>query len=195
LSGYRGAGKDTYLQELFFRKENWLVYGLDPTLMRQCIYVPGTRVSLMDRVKTEVSKTLGLPLSASQIDGLKDSLKVGGRMLREYIYESIGKTMLKDKYFYEKQFLVNLDPNELYIVCDHKMNVTLDYLKENNISFATCRVFRGEGPLPPPTEKSEHGLDKLKTDFVLVPSETDFEKAKEIFPQYKDYQLLYKPSQ
>jgi hypothetical protein len=195
LSGYRGAGKDTYLEELLFRKESWCVYGLDEQLMKEYIYIPGTRLSLMDRVKVEVSKALGLPLSPTQIDQLKDQLKVGGRMLREYIYDSIGKTMMKDKYFYEKQIIKDLE-DDLYIINDHKMNVTLDYLKEQSIPFATCRVFRGDGPLPPPAEKSEHGLDKLVTDFVLVPKdnhEQEIEKVIQIFPQYKNYKLLYKP--
>ena len=60
---------------------------------------------------------------------------------------------------------------------------------KNRFNISTLRLFRSD-VIAGPNEKSEHNNDGLVTDFLLVPSEAEFDIAKERFPQYADYQRL-----
>lgn len=56
----------------------------------------------------------------------------------------------------------------------------------------TCRVFRKDVPIPPSDYPSEHALDKLETDLVLIPQDNFLEELRElisVFPFYEQYEM------
>jgi len=94
-----------------------------------------------------------------------------------------------EKYIYMNQ----KDSREQFMITDWRFpNERLHF--EKNFSSITYRIFRDEADDENFFDITEHSLDNEITDFLVVGSLDDVEKAKEKFPQYKDYiltQVLY----
>lgn len=77
------------------------------------------------------------------------------------------------------------------MITDWRYPNELEYLKKyKNHKITTIRLFRSDIPIPSTETISEHQLDDMSTDFILVPktnSEEEFTKACELFPQYKKF--------
>jgi hypothetical protein len=192
LCGYRGTGKDTFVNDLLYRSENWCIYSKNNENYDE-IYKPRCRLGLADSVKKEVAKLCGLPISISQIDNLKDVMMISGRKLREYLIEQTGRKALENKFYWEEEAMKEVDEENDYVISDFRYKRTLEFFKDKCI---TARLFRMEVKIPVNKEKTEHILDELETDFLLLPvdnHEEQFKKCCETFKQYNDYKLIYNP--
>jgi hypothetical protein len=94
--------------------------------------------------------------------------------------------------------LKDLSPDTRVMVTDWRFQNELRYAGTQG-PVVSVRVFRKEVPIPPPNEESEHSLDAVVTDYLLVPGydlsgrpvnhEEQFQAACALFPQYRDYIL------
>lgn len=199
LCGYRGTGKDTFVDEILFREENWCIYGKEGSNYEE-VYKMRSRLGLADSVKKQVAQQLGLPFSISQVDKLKDVMVISGKKLREWINEYTTKKAMEDKFYWEKMAMKLVEEdrendNE-YIISDFRYRRTYEFFSDNKGGVLTARLFRADNNIPDKKEKTEHILDDFTTDFLLVPrenSEEHFNKCIKILSQYNDYKLLYKP--
>jgi septin family protein len=192
LCGYRGTGKDTFVNDLLYRKENWCVYTKNMDNIDE-VYKPRSRLGLADSVKKEVAKLCGLPISVSQIDNLKDVMMISGRKLREYLIEQTGRKALENKFYWEEEAMKEVEEDDDYVISDFRYKRTLEYFKDKCL---TARLFRMEVKIPIEKEKTEHILDDLETDFLLLPvdnHEEQFKKCCDTFKQYSEYKLIYNP--
>lgn len=191
LCGYRSSGKDYFISQSLLGDMKWSIYTLPENKeLAKEIYKPRTRLSLLDSTKLTISKNIGIPLPLSKLDHIKDNIKVGGKMLRDYFHEEYAKKMLKDRYVGENEAFNGLEEDTDYVVADWKMMNTLDYLNSKDLKYVTCRVFREDGPLPEKTEKVEHLLDSYTTDIVLLPIENEashFNSLIKMFTQYTKF--------
>jgi hypothetical protein len=197
LCGYKGTGKDLFINELLFRNENWCIYSLENHQRNyEEIYKPRSKLGIFDSVRKDVSKQLGLPFSVTQLDQIKDNMIVAGKKLREYMNDIISKKCQEDKFFFENEALKNTIEEDDYITSDFRYNRTFDFFKNEKGGVLTARLFRSDIKVPDEKEKGEHILDNFVTDFLLVPKE-DHEKhfniCRELLHQYKEYKLIYNP--
>jgi hypothetical protein len=199
LCGYRGTGKDTFVDELLFRQENWAIYGKEEGVNYEEVYRIRSKLGLADSVKKQVAQQLGLPLSISQIDKLKDVMVISGKKLREWINEYTTKKAMEDKFYWENMAMKLIDEDKddnEYVISDFRYRRTYDFFSDNKGGVITARLFRSDNTVPDKKEKTEHILDDFITDFLLVPNvntEEHFNKCIQILPQYNDFKLLYKP--
>jgi hypothetical protein len=82
-------------------------------------------------------------------------------------------------------------PPGMNLICsDYRFKAELGEAEKAGIVVHTLRLYRSEVPVPPAGLPSEHSLDDVATDFLLV-SETDADAEKEklckIMPQYAGY--------
>jgi hypothetical protein len=192
LCGYRGTGKDTFVNDLLYRKENWCVYSKNHAIHDE-IYKPRSRLGLADSVKKEIAKLCGLPISVSQIDNLKDVMMISGRKLRDYLIEQTGRKALEKKFYWEEEAMKEVQEDDDYVVSDFRYKRTLEFFKDQ---CQTARLFRMEVKIPEKKEKTEHILDDLETDYLLLPVENheeQFKKCCEVMKQFNDYKLIYNP--
>lgn len=191
LCGYRSSGKDFFISQSLLGFMNWSIYtSSEKKELAKEIYKPRSRLSLLDSTKLTISKNIGIPLPLSKLDHIKDNIKVGGKILRDYFHEELSKKMLKDRFVAEKEIFCGLEADLDYVVADWKMMNTMEYLNSRALEYITCRVFREDGPLPEKTEKVEHLLDTFTTDIVLIPNENEashLNSLVKMFPQYINY--------
>lgn len=211
--GYAGTGKDTFCRMIQhgytlapkeFPGHWWRIYA--PPGANAPRFGRVTRVAFADALKETVVRKIGLPnrnasLNSAQspiwpqYEKQKNTLKIkneAGQMvtLRQHYIEYGQKKKLEDPQYWCK---VALDPYkdqkvELFST-DTRFPVEVKYSQDNFEFVPTYRVFRANVGIakPVPVEDPEHSLDVMQTDYLLVPSEEDFEAAVKLFPQYKDY--------
>ena len=97
------------------------------------------------------------------------------------------------EYFIRKVFQTMIDePDTSFMITDLRFNNELSsaysYLFQRDI--VTIRVFRSCAEVPPPDTPSEHEMDEVRPDYVLIPTEnfeTELVVATRYFPYLKDY--------
>jgi hypothetical protein len=163
------------------------------------------QASFAAMVKKEVQTYFQISFKKPEVEDMcKDNLEFFDedqkkmRTLREYYIEHAMKMRAQDsdhwvkateKYIYCHQ----KDSREQFMITDWRFTNERLYF-EKNFSSITYRIFRDEADDENFFDVTEHSLDNEITDFLVLGSVDDIEKAKAKFPQYKEYvltQVLY----
>jgi hypothetical protein len=163
------------------------------------------QASFASMVKKEIQKYFQISFKKSEVEDLcKDNLeffdeeKEKYRTLRDYYIEHAMNMREKDSDHWAKAtekyiFCKQKDSREQFMITDWRFPNERIYF-EKNFSSITYRIFRDEADDENFFDVTEHSLDNEITDFLVVGSLEDVEKAKLKFPHYKDYvltQVLY----
>lgn len=187
IAGYKRTGKDT-LVKMFNQEQpfNWLVYSnggdkFDPQ--------PANRIGFADKLREEVDNILGINTENLDYDEFKETIVKDGKTYRDFLIEHAAVRRNENiDYWVSIAFDWKSLTNDNICITDWRYPNELEYLKQfDNLTVRTIRLYRSEVPIPPPEVISEHQLDDLLTDYLLVTSEDEFEKACSVFPQYKSY--------
>jgi hypothetical protein len=152
------------------------------------------RVAFADALKHVAIKDFKLPGTFIDYEHVKDTMILPGTsttLRQHYINVGASKRALNPDYWCEAALGHLLyrenSADELLFVTDFRFTNELEYTKKHAGSVQTARLFRSDVPVPPAGVESEHQLDGLLTDFLLVPSKEDFDAAVKLFPQYKEF--------
>lgn len=188
VCGYRRTGKDTLCKQLQGTSEvpfNWLIYRrpgahLFPNW-------PARRVAFADILKDEVEASIKEYLPPG-FDRERDKEKplATGKSFRQHCIDLGREKRAIDPFYWAKLAFSSVGLDESIIVTDWRYPHELEYAKRFG-EVTTIRVYRSSVPHPDPKEDSEHSLDPVSTDFLLVTSEKDFADALQYFPFYSGF--------
>lgn len=195
ICGYSKTGKDTLYKQLAGISEipfNWITYyeNLPPFL--SSLNIDGCkRGAFADILKQEVNFMLNVP---EDYESKKDMIYKDGKTLRDhYIEHAAEMRKINPDHWVEKLILKNskdVVDNKVLIITDFRYPNELERMKNEFSKVVTIRVFNSKLTVPDASIISEHQLDDISTDFLLVRTPEDFDKAVVIFPQYKNYVQL-----
>lgn len=164
------------------------------------------RIAMAEVVKEEIHSYFQLKFKTKELEEIaKDNLllfdeeKSKFRTLREYYIEHAMKMRFMDPDHWCKSAWMHLLMNDFEESDTSKDIVITDWRFPNERIFfetkgasLTYRIFREEADDENFFDISEHSLDNEITDFLVVCKLEDIAKAKTKFPQYKDYEIVYK---
>ena len=197
VCGYKRTGKD-YLFKMFNNEIdfNWVVYtkpnsdkefGInDDNRINKDNRI--NRVGFADALREEVNNLYDVR-SDEDYDVLKEMVIKDGRTYRDLLIEHAAFRRNQNIDYWISLASKDIISKNDVMITDWRYPNEVDYLLNLDLKITTIRVFRSEVPIPPVEMISEHQLDDIVTDFLLVP-ENEFNKACEIFPQYKSYVRL-----
>ena len=203
VCGYRGTGKDTLCEQFNSIKPfNWKVLG-KRDIQHALRIQPAKRIAYADVLKKTVHKMLGinedinteplkemLLLQIEKIIGYELSKQYDkNKSLRDYYIQYAKEKRQED----ENYWCSRIELKELkgtIMVTDWRYKNEYEYVRTHWIynTMTTIRVFRKDVSIP--QHESEHELDGVQTDYVLIPEkeyEKEYNKLIEIFPQYSEY--------
>ena len=203
VCGYKRTGKDCLLR--MFNNElpfQWLVYGKN----KQFQIHKSNRVSFADNLKKEVNYIYKIQPTGDP-DEFKEKVVYGDKTYRDLLILHAEYRRNQDINYWVKNatnwntinFGNTTNLNNTKILDNTNTNIMItdwryinefEWLKKYNP--ITIRVFRSKVPIPPNNVISEHQLDNVLTDFLLVPNQEDYINACKIFPQYNNF-TLYEP--
>ncbi len=205
LVGYTKTGKDEFARDVTEKKlqydttpknAKWIIYSQGDQELQKILLYSAKRYAFADALKLFTHEKLGLQnCAANTFENVKDSCWFVDpesperyNTIRDY-YKFYGdqeksKNISIWRDVVSKQIEADSKSNNLAIVTDFRYPCEV---LENQISL---RLFRSIVPIPHPDIHSEHNLDKLMTDYLLVPSEEDFRTALYLFPQYADFKQM-----
>ena len=191
LCGYRRTGKDSLYQKL--NNENNYIWHVFQDPNKNIIFptkVEYIRSAFADALKLETSQIYGITHDEFDKD-VKNIIhyKTSELVSKRDIYiEWASVRRLEDPIYWCKAAFTNLDYIDKWIVVtDWRFTNEENYVKENSKNVITCRLFRSDVIEPDVQIVSEHQLDNVLTDFLLLSSEKDFKNVIVKFPQYKSY--------
>ena len=194
VCGYRQTGKD-YLFRSFGNPKlfNWQVYA-NPLNLKPWSIERVKKVAFARNLIMEVNMKYYYPLNKIihqnlNYEQLKNTIIINDKTYRDLLIEH-AKYRRDQNIDYWVSSAYNWKMNENLMVTDWRYINELTYLKKLNKNITTIRVFRSKVPIPQQNIESEHQLDNILTDFLLVPEkneEEEFIKASNIFPQYKHF--------
>ena len=198
LCGYKRTGKDSVYETLSTHRSNyiWQIYR-DPEKFGN-EFPPRhnrkvSRIAFADSLKDEVRRLY--PFVCNVLDNekdeklfqmgeipvsLRDIYKIVGSEKRQADPEHWCKLALQD--------LTRCPINMHYtIVTDWRYQNELEYIRHNFSDIITVRIYRSSVIEPDLDDETEHDLDNITTDILLLPINEDFGKVSERFPQYAHY--------
>jgi hypothetical protein len=192
ICGYRRSGKDTLYQQLNGNSNIplGLVYR-NPSSKENFAaltntYAPYQRVSIADEIKRQVKTLLGLPADFD-MEANKEKV-VGSKTFRQHCIDLALTLRETDPLCWVRTAFTDLKADNV-AVTDWRFRNEAKYLTDSYPHVITVRVFRSCVPLPKEDEVCERDLDLVVTDFLIVPSQIEFERACQVFPQYKRFVL------
>lgn len=201
ICGYRRTGKDTLGHHLITVRGpySWRIYynPSSPLFGEKVAFPkpPGIRLSFAGAVKKQVMQKYHFPPDFD-MEKYKDAIVRPGKTFRDLCIEEASKMKAHDPYYWAKIAFEPFETRglvEVLTVTDWRFPEEYEYaigLAET----VTIRVYRKNVPIPEKRdgEDSEHSLDHVTTDFLVVPVEGDhFEAAVEQFPQYSNFKLCF----
>jgi hypothetical protein len=189
LTAYRQTGKDTFLRSLTCPDESikpWHFYG--PPGVTTPPIPNGIRIAFADEVKRLVHEEYCLdPTMESEKDRAIITHPISGKqqLLRHAYIEIALQERNKDINVWCRRALRNWDSKTKVTVTDWRFPNELEFVRTLTPDVTTWRLFRSEVSIP--ESETEHQLDTYPTDWLLVTSELEFERAIQQFPQYRDY--------
>jgi len=195
-------------------ENDWMIYGKtkDATFR-----VPDSVVLISyasSLKKMCLQERLHLSLSWQELEPVKDTLHVANpddisdvRILRQwYIDFGAEKREINKDYWCIKAFEAHHGGTKNLMVTDFRFYNEYEYTRRAfcedffgdltptlpssaTHDLQTIRLYRSCVKVPDANIASEHNLDKFQTGFLGVTSVEEFFKARELFPQYKDYVL------
>ena len=215
ICGYKGTGKDTLCKQLNHdpdtEKFNWVILRRPDSDAKLFNFEHCSRVALADALKEDCGIQYGV---GANWDDRKNVSLIGlitdtGMPLPDELINKIrimvGETTVRALWIYHGNTMRTYNENHWVdeaIDTAHKIDsnrvAVTDFRFENEAQHwskycgpvTTCRVFRKDVPIPPADYPSEHSLDKLETDLVLVPQENFLEESAALisnFPFYEQY--------
>lgn len=187
ICGYKRTGKDTLATCLNEgHTQSYLFYVRPGLRWSPDMYKGIPRRAFAEAVKNEVSSLLGRPFPD---DSRKDEIcpeyypftyrglciAVAERRKRE-----VGS------HYWAEQLHKNY--NSPLIISDWRFKAEYDYMKTVS-SLRTLRIYRSKVEVPKASEVTEHELDDVITDVLVVTSREDYTKACKLFPGYSTYEL------
>lgn len=187
--GYRRHGKDTLCQQLqgisLKPMTSWVLYrSPDCTLEFPSVKKDYSRISFAGILKEEVLSSLTLPPEFDP-ERDKDVPLFSGQSFRSLCIERAMKKREEDPDYWCRLAFERGPSEQDWIVTDWRF---LNELGSSNRAEITIRVFSGDSQIPSRDEITEHQLDHVKTDFLLMWASTPFETCVQLFPQYACYQ-------
>jgi len=212
LVGYTKTGKDEFAKDVIEKKlqynqviqENvkWIIYSKGHQDLPKFLGCSVKRYAFADALKIFTHEKLGLQnCAANTFENVKDSCWFFDpenpekfNTIRDY-YKFYGDQEKVKNPFIWRDIVSKQMETDSQMKTDSKLNnvaIITDFrypceVLENQISL---RLFRSVIPIPHPDIHSEHDLDKLMTDYILVPYEQDFQTALYLFPQYADFKPM-----
>jgi hypothetical protein len=207
ICGYTRTGKDTLTQRLITGRGEykWAIYVpelisghpdlLAPDVTAAALTTPGYRLSFGDEVKRRVGKTLGLP-KTFDFEANKDLVVRDGRTFRSFCIDRGFLERIADPYTWARVAFerAELDDKEGFAtISDWRFREEEEFAHSAG-KVVTFRVFRQSVPVPPvlfAPDDPEHSLDKVSTNFLVVPAsrhEDEFTAARHHFPQYSNFE-------
>lgn len=179
ICGYKRTGKDILFSNLIGKGEfKWRVYSRGLKLVPDENY---KRFAFADKLKEEVTLVYGIPENIAD----KDKIQFGDKSARNLYIEWANYRKTTDSDYWCKQLV-----SSNLIVTDWRFINELDFVKNKFNKIVTVRVYRSIIPIPSKEIKSEHELDSILTDFLIVcDDDFEFEQAVKYFPQYFEYTL------
>ncbi len=192
LCGYKRTGKDT-LDKMFTGKENfrWIVYNNPES--EKCFVIENVdRIGIADKLREEVNTILNI---ADSIDynTFKNTVIQEGKTYRDILIDHAAyrRGQNLDYWVARASDWDSLNKDDRIMITDWRYPNELSYLQSySNLEVVTIRLFRSVVSIPPNDVISEHHLDNIITDFLLVPienHEAEFHLACNLFPQYQNY--------
>ena len=180
LSGYRGTGKDSLytaasegrlqwrILESLRGDELWHVYcndGADPeATLDDMLYGSPVRQAFADALKADVHQRLGLVEHIDTIIGKDDPITEDGKTLRDFYIERAAEVRSTDPSYYAQRVRRRINPLATTVITDFRYREELE-----EFPFATTvRLYRSAVPVPPVNVPSEHQLDGIMHDILLV---------------------------
>jgi hypothetical protein len=189
ITGYRGTGKDQLHVNLTagIKPLGYEVYAVNRNHCEILMIPSRTRVGLADALKLEVHQQLrdngvNLPPHADK------TMLVNDRTLRELYIEhgTLQRRQNPDHWVtMAADQIAGLNCSGCIDITDWRYLNELTYLRER-FPVVTTRIYRSDVPIPPADVESEHNLDLVLTDVILVPS-NDVDDCLQLFPYYADY--------
>jgi hypothetical protein len=157
ICGYKTTGKDSLFQKLIGNNTyNWFVYKRNevPNLSELIKDKKLSRYGFADELKKEV--------------GIFSENKEEVRHL--YIQYANERRSEDINYFCRKVYIKMLDDsdNDIFIITDFRFYNELYYMCARFSKCYTIRIFRKEVEIPDINIESEHQLDDLLTDYLLI---------------------------
>lgn len=198
VCGYRRTGKDTLYQKLSGQtdKYRWNIYQSpekDPIIFpKDGKY---SQVAFADELKKEASQKYGIPLFVE--DSEKDVSKFvhyesGELVSARDIYIEWGKIQRQnDPNYWCRLALSAYQPSDSnwHIITDWRFTNEEEYVQSHCDVMITCRLYRPDVSIPPMEIESEHQLDSVKTNILMLPPKIEIKDILSLFPQYSDYVL------
>jgi len=194
VCGYRGTGKDSLYKQFNHNQPwGWLVLA-DPNITTPFIVESITRIGLADQLKKDVLQQLDLPLDFD-IDAHKDTLVIQGKLLRSHFIDHGADMRNVDQNYWCIQAFDRRNLSYPHMVTDWRFPNELRYVEALLASQrmqppTTIRVFRKKVPIPAANIESEHSLDAVMTNFVLISNIEDYSALLERFPQYRNHKFV-----
>lgn len=179
ICGYRRTGKDILCFNLREKREfRWRIYSKGLELIPDKNY---KRFAFADKLKEEVALIYNIPINIAD----KDKIQFEDKSARDLYIEHGNYRKTTDPDCWCKQ----LTESNL-IVTDWRFINEIDFVKNKFKNVVTARVYRSVVKIPPLNITSEHELDHVLTDFLVVPDDdSEFTFATKHFPQYAGYIL------
>lgn len=202
VAGYRRTGKTTFGEDLSngtFTHE-WDVYAPEEkrdsvAYHRQAfLSFQGTkRFAFADELRRTVAWGLGLPINYD-FEAKKDTDLVAGKLVRQHLIDLGAAGRAVDPAYWAKVAMAPLyDTTITPAICTDWRFVSEHLLavKDGNVHPVTVRLYRSDVPVPARSIESEHDLDAVATDYLLVPPHVgEFHAAARMWPQYRGYQRV-----
>lgn len=185
ICGYRKTGKDTLVKMFNDQEEfKWLIY--HSPLIDDLKIDKVKRIGLADALRKEVNTIYNIS-DGINYDTFKETKMENGKTYRDILIEHGTFRRSQDINYWVRQ-VINLiyETDGNIMITDWRFVNELNYLVKW-FDIITIRLFRSEVPIPSYEVESEHNLDNVLTNYLLVTSEEEFKKACEIFPQYNNF--------
>ena len=204
IAGYRRSGKDEIGAGIISGscRHSWCVYADDKSHVHATTFARfrGARsVAFADAIRRETRRTLGLRPDYD-LDTRKDVESIAGKLVRDHLIEMGSRGRHQDPGMWTRiaimpSFLPKLSPSTatdtLAVVCtDWRFENEYKTAASAGVVIVTLRVYRSNVPIPPPEVGSEHDLDSWSTTYLVVPDESDFAQARQMWPFYARYTMV-----
>ena len=207
ISGYQGTGKDTFGGEVKAAKfgHRWLIYTatgdahLEPEQFYQLTgkLAFSRLLAFATPIREKLQKRFNLSPNYDW-DANKNVTFFEGKRLRQHLIDYAQKKRRQDKGYFAKAAFASLlaEGGESAIITDFRFPEELSALS-GKAKQVTVRLFRADVPVPPtpanPENDTEHQLDNMALDYLLVPTTADFVVCAKLLPKYARYMCVEEP--
>lgn len=184
LCGYLGSGKDTVFSDIAsgdFDKR-WIVYstGGKSFDVNDCV-----RVALADMLKKYTLSKYNLDPNIQKTDLVGEN-----RTYRDLLIHEATLAKQSNINVWCELACESISAPNHTIITDWRHRHEYEYLNKKYDGVESARVWRFVVDEPPLSMTSEHDLDNVVTDYLILTRESDFVHAVARFPQYKGFVKL-----